>query len=68
MEQYKQDNIGRLLWIYNCNTHDGVLIAQALNRKCNYFITEDERLIKNMKNNKLGIKVCHCETFLREIS
>ncbi len=63
-ERYNQDNVGRLLWIYNCNTHDGVLIAQALYGNCNYFITEDNNLVKNMKNNKLGIKVCHCETFL----
>ena len=67
-ERYEQDSVGRLLWIYNCDTHDGVLVAQALNRNCNYFITEDDRLIKNMKNNKLGIKVYHCQTFLGEIS
>jgi len=66
VDTYKKDNVGRLLWIYNCNTHDGVLIAQAINKKCNYFITEDEELIKNMKNNHLGIKVYHCDTFIRE--
>jgi hypothetical protein len=65
-ESYKQDNVGRLLWIYNCNTHDGMLIAQAIDGNCNYFISEDEELIKNMKYNHFGIKVCHCETFLRE--
>jgi len=67
-ERYKQDDVGKLLWIYNCDTHDGVLIAQAKYKKCDYFITEDHRLVSKMRNNKLGIKVCHCETFLRENS
>lgn len=67
-ELYSQDDVGHLLWICNCNTHDGLLIAQAKYYNCKYFITEDKNLVENMRKKKFGIKVCHCETFLRENS
>jgi len=64
-KDYSQIDVGKLLWEYNCTNFDGLLIAQAIFSNCDYFVTEDGRLIELMKKNTMNIKICHCQTILQ---
>ena len=51
-----------------CNTHDAIILAQAIKGNCNYFITEDKRLRDSLKKmEEFDIKLYPSDRYLREI-
>lgn len=68
IDEFYFDDAGLLIWIYKCNTHDALVLAQAIHGKCDYFITEDRRLrdkLRNMKEYK--IKLYSSDRYSKEI-
>lgn len=45
--------VGELVFLYKCNTHDALLIAESLKVNCKYFVTEDQRLRNNLKKKDI---------------
>ena len=68
LQEFNSDDVGILIWGYNCDTHDALVLAQAIKGKCKYFITEDQRLRRRLKNmNEFDIKLYPSDRYLREI-
>jgi len=61
-------DIGNLIWKYKCSTQDALILSQAITERCQYFISEDQRLRRQLKNNKdFKIKLYPSDRYLREI-
>ena len=66
-EEYDEQTIVDLIITYKQDTHDSSIVAIAVANKCEYLITEDKRLRKELKDKKFErIKLIASDTFKLE--
>ena len=62
------NEVGELVFLFKCNTHDALLIAESLKMGCKYFVTEDQRLRDRLKvKGYTRIELFPSDRYLREV-
>jgi predicted nucleic acid-binding protein len=65
---FNLNDVANLVISYKCNSHDAMIMAQAIKQNCKYFITEDQRLIAKLKKSrKYKMKLLPSDKYLRNV-